>query len=126
MNVLSIFKKIGKVFKKIGRGSVTVGEKVVDIADIPMIKELVVIVPVIGPAIAIALRYVGEAEEVWSDMAKAGDMKRGYALILIEEALKEANLDSTRARGLLELAWLIQENAALIKRAKDILKDKVL
>ena len=123
---MGIFSSVFSVFKKIGKGSLRVGEEIADIADIPMVKELVVIIPVVGPALGFAMKYVDEAERIWADMAKSGGEKRAYALILIEDALKEADLDSTRARGLLELAHLIQQNEALIERAKNILKEDVL
>lgn len=103
------------VFKKIGGGVLRVGKFFADFADIPFAKELVVLIPVVGPALAIAIKYVDEAERVWSDVSKSGEDKRAYALVLIERALDEADLNSKKASALLELAVLLQNNEALIK-----------
>ena len=106
---------LGSVFKKIAGGVLKVGNFLADFADIPFAKELVVFIPVVGPALSIAIKYVDEAERIWSDVEKSGEEKRSYALVLIRAALSEANLDSKKSSALLELAVLLQSNEALIK-----------
>jgi hypothetical protein len=108
MGILSIFKKIGG-------GIVDAGEVVADIADVPFATQLVAMIPIAGPALAIAMEYVNEAEEVFSDQAKSGADKRAFALSRIESALIDGNLDSTRARALLELAVLLNSNEAILR-----------
>lgn len=114
---------IGSVFKKIGGGALKVGKVIANLADIPFAKELVAVIPIAGPGLAIAIRYIDEAENVFSADEKSGAYKRGYALELIEKALDDLNLDSKQARALLEVALLINKKEAFLREIVGVYKE---
>lgn len=94
---------LGRVFKKIGDGFLTVGKIIADVADIPFAEELIAFVPVVGPALSIAMKYVDEAEKKFSE-PKSGKVKMAWALHNTRSALLKSA--SKRSGYLVSWSWL--------------------
>ncbi len=108
---------LGRVFKKIGDGFLTVGKIIADVADIPFAEELIAFVPVVGPALSIAMKYVDEAEKKFSE-PKSGKVKMAWALHNTRSALLEVGVEEKRILGLLELALLLIKGEALLGKSE--------
>ncbi len=108
---------LGRVFMKIGKGVLKVGKIFVRVGDVPYAKDLVAIVPVVGPGLSIALKWVDKAERIYSNIPKSGKQKMAWA---VQEALVElraAGLDEKRVLGLLEVALLVYKGEAMLAEA---------
>lgn len=109
---------LGRAFKKIGSGFIKVGKFVADFADIPFATQLVTFVPVVGPAMAIAIRAVDKAEEIFSKPG-SGKIKMAWALERALTDLKAAGLEEKRILGLLELALLVHKGEAMMAEVEE-------
>ena len=104
------FKKLGK---NIGKGGLKVGKVVADVADIPMVKELVAMIPVAGPGIAFAMSRVDAAEKMFTG-PKSGKQKREWAMTQLAKDLRGAGVEEKRILGMIELALLLNKNEAVL------------
>ncbi len=111
-----------RFFAKIGAGFIQTIKAIDHIGDflkiLPGGEKIVAIIPIIGPALLIALDAVDRAERVLS-APKSGTAKMAMALEEVQAKLKNLNIEEKRVRGLIELALLILKNEAILASIKD-------
>ena len=94
-------------------------DRVGDALDVlPGGKNLVVFIPVVGPALAIALDAVDTAERAITS-SKSGPAKLAMALTETQVKLAELGIEEKRLHGIIELALLILKNEALLATIGD-------
>lgn len=106
----TFFKKIGKGF---GGALLKAGKVIANVADVPGVTTGVMMIPVAGPWLALALRRVDQAEEAFRYVEKSGAQKMALALEGLAEDFADAGIDEKRMRAAIELALLLLKKEAL-------------
>ncbi len=100
-----------RVFGKIAEGFVAAGKAIIKVKDLPFLQDVVVFIPVVGPALAFALDRVEEAERIFST-PKSGREKFAWVLVNLQKDLDTLGLDEKRIGALIEIALLILKKEA--------------
>lgn len=106
-----------RVFKKIGAAILKVGKIIADVNDVPFVNEVIAFIPMVGPALSIAMSFVDRAEKAFPK-PKSGKLKLAWALKQTEEALAAAGLKEKRLNALIEIALLIIKGEAKLVEAE--------
>lgn len=102
---------LGTFFKKIGKGAVKVGKKIDNVADLPFVKEAVMMIPVVGGPLSLALHRVDQAEKMFSG-PQQGPAKMRHALEMLSQDFEKFGLDNHRIGEAVSLALLLMKNEA--------------
>ena len=107
-----------RVFKKIAGAFVHVGRFIVKRETLSALSEVAVFIPVVGKPLALALDYVEEAEEMFSE-PKSGEEKLAWVLEKLQGALNKVGYSEKRIDALILMALLILKGEAEIRGVEE-------
>ncbi|MCP4201145.1 MAG: hypothetical protein GY769_04345 [bacterium] len=110
MGVLGAFKSIGKALAK---GVVGTGRVLAKIDDLPVVPEVVAMIPVAGPVLAAAMKRSNMAEEMFT--SGDGEQKKQWAKGQLRKDLKRLGVEEKYLEELVAVGFLLREKRGVVR-----------
>lgn len=110
MGIGSVFKKIGK---GIAKGALTGGKVLSAIDDIPGAKTAVAMIPVAGPALAMAIEKCDLVEDVITEPG-SGEKKKQWVRNKLAAELRKHGIEEKYIDDVVSVAFLVKEGIGVV------------